>query len=262
MMNIWKTAKRAYNRFYSQAVVKKNEKEFLAKDGETSLRYMLFKKPSDALIVGFASRDARGPVYHYVHTLACTSASRLYIKDDYAQNGTFYLGRHQTNDIEEACFELIDKAAKQCGAKKLYFIGSSKGGYAAINFGIEYPNSTMVVAAPSYYVGSILRDRKGYVDAVKLVMDEPITPEKVERVDKHLYNKIQKNPYANTQRLFIHYSPKEPYYEQHVHDLLRDLRESGVEISEDLGSYTEHEDLKFYYPDYVTKVILGEEGRP
>ncbi len=260
-MNLWKTARRAYNRFYSDMVVRRKEKEFCAANG-TKLRHMLFRNSgSDVLVIGFSSRDPRGAVYHYVHTLAGTGANRLYIKDDYARNGTYYLGSHLRFNIEEAVFELIDKTIEECGAKKLFFIGSSKGGYAAVNFGIRYPHAAMVVAAPTYYVGSVMRDRKGYADAVIEVLDEPVTPEKIAMLNARLKYKIVHNELAPTQHLFIHYSKNEPYYEEHVRELLEDVSASGMAISEDLGTYTEHVDLRLYYPDYLVKTVNAEKDK-
>lgn len=62
--------------------------------------------------------------------------------------------------------ELIDRVREQTGAKRLIFCGSSKGGYTALNFGLDYPGSYMVVGGPQYFLGQSLLDT-GNIEALK-----------------------------------------------------------------------------------------------
>ena len=91
-----------------------------------------------------------------MRTIKECGVNRLFIKDDFGPNqcGDYYLGCNGTYSVENAVFELIDRYIKLVKPKKIIFFGSSKEGYAAINFGLRYPDSKMIVAAPQYYLGT------------------------------------------------------------------------------------------------------------
>lgn len=163
-MNIRSFWHRGVNRIYTEAVQRWNEKEFTAQDGQT-LRYMFFPcKKSDILVVGFQACNDAGPRYNQVRTLKECGVNRLLIKDDFGprQLGVYYLGCKENHAVETAVFELIDRCIAESRTlfKYIVFSGSSKGGYAALNFGIHYPNSVMVVAAPQYFFRKLSGQRK------------------------------------------------------------------------------------------------------
>ncbi len=160
---------RILNRIYTAWIVPLREKKYYGDVQKEPLKYLFFPKKSSILVVGFQAFHDTEARYNYVSTLRGCPVSRLYIKDDSASDGrgSYYLGRHGTYSVETLCAELIDRCAKACGATKLVFIGSSKGGYGALNFGIRYPGSDMIIAAPQYYLGNYLnsgRNRSALVD--------------------------------------------------------------------------------------------------
>ena len=61
--------------------------------------------------------------------------------------------------------------------------------------------------------------------------------------------------YAKTQHIFIHYSNQEHTYKEHICDLIKDLKNKGFSIMEDIASYKEHSDISYYFPDFLKKTI-------
>ena len=81
------------------------------------------------------------------------------------------------------------------------------------------------------------------------------TPEGIERLDHRLEHKILNNPLANTQTCYLHYSKQEHTYEKHIRDLLRDLKDSGMTVYEDIADYPEHSDVGKYYPNFLSATV-------
>ena len=127
-----------------------------------TLKYMLDRVDSRDLIIVFSSCTRKGirARYNYVRTLKEVPCNKLFLLDDFASDhrGSFYLGSNMKFEEAVVVRELIDRVREQTGAKRLIFCGSSKGGYTALNFGLDYPGSYMVVGGPQYFLGQSLLD--------------------------------------------------------------------------------------------------------
>mgnify|MGYP003302966183 CR=1 FL=1 len=117
---------------------------------DVKVKYILKKKKGvDFLVIVFSActRNGLKARYNYVKTLNNMKCNRLYILDDYAkdQRGSYYIGRDFKFNEEVAVEALIRKVISDIQPQKVIFCGSSKGGYAALNFGMKFPNSYMLV---------------------------------------------------------------------------------------------------------------------
>ena len=123
------------------------------------VKYMLNEeKDSDCLVIVFSActRPGLKARYNYVRTLSDTNCNRLFVLDDYAKDrrGSYYIGNNFRFNEETATRELINKIIQVTSPKRLIFCGSSKGGYAALNFGIEHTKSFIIAGAPQYFLAS------------------------------------------------------------------------------------------------------------
>lgn len=87
--------------------IKIKEKRFCANG--TTIKYLLYmNQKSDVLIVGLQA-CANPATYNYVRSLRNCNASKLYIKDDFAEDGrgSYYLGEKGKNNVEPATISLI-----------------------------------------------------------------------------------------------------------------------------------------------------------
>lgn len=245
---------RIWNRLYTICITPLKEKIYHY--GPINLKYLFFKKKSEVLVVGFQACHKDGARYNYISTLKGFNVNRLYIKDDFAENhrGNYYLGCNGEYNVEKATMALIETYVKRTNAKKVIFIGSSKGGYAAVNFGISFPGAIMIIAAPQYHLGNYL-NCEYQMPNLRDILGEDITQEKIEKLNMRLKNKILNDMDGKTQKVFIHYSQNDHTYEDHIKDMLRDLQEVSVSINCDVKDYTVHGDLKYYYPDYLRKSL-------
>lgn len=247
---------RISNKIYVSIVQPLNEKEFKGSNSQT-LRYMFFPyKKSDVLVIGFSACNSAGPRYNYVKTISDSGVNRLFVKDDFGPNrlGDYYLGCQGTYSVEKATYELIEKYRKKTNAKKLVFIGSSKGGYAALNFGVSYPNSNIIIAAPQYYLGTYM-DNEVLQSNLEDILGEKVNNTNREMLDLRLKRKIETDINACGQVVYIHYSDEEHTYEQHIKDLLNDLQRAGIKVYTDVEKYAVHGELKYYFPHYLSQTI-------
>lgn len=206
---------------------------------------------SKILVIGFQACNDAGPRYNYVRTLKTCKVNRLFIKDDFGPRhlGDYYLGENGTFSVENDVFELINHYISKLKPKSLVFIGSSKGGYAALNFGICFPFSNIVIASPQYYLGSYLENDKWRL-TLQEILGTRITTENKKLLDLRLKNKI--STYKNrSQTVYIHYSTEEHTYVEHIKDLISDLHAANITIYENIENYKNHGELKYYFPKFL-----------
>lgn len=74
----------------------------------------------------------------------------MFILDDFGPNerGSYYLGENKNFYIEELVINLLEEIQAEFNFKKKIFIGSSKGGYAALYFGTKTYADCIICGAP------------------------------------------------------------------------------------------------------------------
>lgn len=224
-----------------------------SKDGGR-IKYILEKEKSNILIVVMSSCTRPGikARYNYNRTLKKIKANKLFILDDFGidSRGSYYLGKKGEFNIEDAVRELILKIKKELNIRTSIYVGSSKGGYAALYFGLDDSNSNIIVGAPQYYLGSYLKERHPHVlEFIKGNSEE----EGIVHLNNLLSNKIINSKYHG--RIFIHYSTEEHTYEEHIKYMLEDLKENGVYININEGKYKSHADISKHFPKYLLDTI-------
>lgn len=114
----------------------------------------------DKLIIIFSAFSKGKPKYNYIKSLVSIDCNKLYILDDYGEKGCYYLGLNGNLDIETSVMSLLSKIMREndINFKNIISIGSSKGGSAALYYGIKYNFKEVIVGAPQYKIGSYLSD--------------------------------------------------------------------------------------------------------
>lgn len=189
------------------------------------------------------------PKYNYVGSLREVKCHILFVKDDASadRNGNYMIG----GGYNDLMIKLIEHCVEKTGAKRLIFIGSSKGAYSALNFSLQIPNSFVCIAAPQYRVGTYLREI--YKPSLEAIIGE-IHEDKIKSLDKRLENMIATTSILPS-KVFFHVSKNEHTWEEHCKDMVDDLQRRDVPIDFDFGTYTEHADLIYHYPSYLKKSI-------
>lgn len=227
-------------------------------------KYILKKdRNSEVLVVVFSACTRKGikARYNYVKTLSRLECNRLHILDDHAPDGrgSYYLGKNYTFCEERATWALIEKTIQELTPKKVIFCGSSKGGYAALNFGLRKEGAYIIAGGPQYHLADYLNCAEDNSTYCYIVGEN--SPAKESELNGRLRTIIESNQYKATQKIYIHYSEREHTYLEHICDLLLDLKKNGYVIAEDVADYEKHSDISYYFPTYLVKTIsqiIGE----
>lgn len=231
----------------------------------TRVKYLYYKKKSKILVVCFSAYNKDKALYNYVRSLENYDVSRLYIKDDFGPNnaGSYYLGENGKHNVEKTVIDLIKMKTKTINDGKpiIVFVGSSKGGYAALNFGVEFENSYTIVGAPQYKLGSHLNEPFFYPVLEDIFGN--INQEKIDDLDMHIKRKYEMLPKGSNQHIYLQYSMlewssvfNEYTYEKHIKYLINDIKEkTDIELHCEVLEYKDHGDVHQYFPIYLKNTL-------
>lgn len=237
-------------------------KEKTYKNNGNKLKYMLETHPdSTDLVVVFSGipREGLKARYNYGRTLSKLKVNKLFILDDlgYDQSGGFYLGKNKNFHLEENSIKLIYKIKKDLGINNTFYVGSSKGGFAALFFGLRDYKATIICGAPTFFVGNYVKKGRFLKNTLPYIMGEDYTENDIEYLNDLLRNVIKENK-NNNNRIHLHYSPNESRYHSHVKYLLSELNKNYISYTEDIGEYEKHIEISLYFPAYLVNTLKKE----
>nr|WP_154895315.1 accessory Sec system protein Asp2 [Paenibacillus xylanexedens] len=238
--------------------------------GARQIKYM-FKKsknPCNSMVVIFSGFQSKGnpPPYNYVKTLEEIDTNKLFVIDDanteHESKVTYYLGERRDNSVEVSVVSLITKIANEQGihSNNITLAGTSKGGYAALYFGIKYGYGCCVVGGPQTLLGSYLIDQRVKEDESTLDVARFIAGG-VDDESRQYLNDILFKAAREAKRfpiLHIHVGKGDHHLPRHVQPFINELDKLGVEYILDIGEYSNHSYLGEYFPKYLIEKLTSE----
>lgn len=109
------------------------------------------------LVVVFSGFSGDGkPTYNYENTLSDCPAEVLWIKDVFFGGESYYLCAKGKLNIEPVVIALIQRVVQELGLSSAdcTFLGGSKGGSAALYYGLKYDYKNIISCVPQFYIGS------------------------------------------------------------------------------------------------------------
>ena len=244
---------RAINRLYTILFRKIKEKTF--GHGDNRIKYLFFPEKDNsntALAVCFPAFAGKGAKYNYIRTLNKFNINKLFLLDDIGgtvDKGNYLIKEGIENNVKDLIQSFIDKTQ----AKTIIFYGSSKGGYSALNFSLDFKNVYVCIAAPQYFLADYLIKEKKY-DNLKTILSNKVNDNTIQFLNNRLRDKLITSS-SKPSAIYIHYSDSEHTYKEHIVDLINDIKKNGINLEEDIEHYTNHMDLVYYYPDFLKKTI-------
>ncbi|MGW0928152.1 hypothetical protein [Streptomyces sp. NPDC002644] len=139
----------------------------------------------------------------------------LWIRDRFDGGNTYYLCRGMDFSVERSVIGLINRVAGALGLTPgdVTLWGSSKGGSAALYYGLRYGFRNIVASVPQFAVGTFVRDV--YPDIGRHMLGENPAPENVAVLDRILPDLMAAgaNPQAN---IYLVSSPQDEQYATQV----------------------------------------------
>lgn len=134
------------------------EQIFTSNGLDVKYKFRHAKQDRRHLLVIFSGFGATHPVtYNFDGALldGCRS-NILWIKDEFDGDCTYYICKKMDFSVERAVIALIDSVLQQTGLSKhqCTLLGASKGGSAALYYGLKYDFKNIISSCPQFYVGS------------------------------------------------------------------------------------------------------------
>ena len=224
-----KQAKRLYWSCYYCLFSRKNS------DG---VEYIWKRRQSDRLIIVFNSMSGK---YNFLRTLQRIKIDQLFIHDCWADNASYYWYEGKKNYPEVLTQRLIEDVLRKGLYSEIITLGGSKGGTAAIYYGLNNNASVVFAGACQYKVGDYLA-RHQYVNRPeqweKVVGGKP-TQEWIDILDHKLESMIDTHKNSKTLIKLI-YSTEEHTYPEHIVYLLKKLDECNIKHDDYVEKFTNH----------------------
>lgn len=222
-----------------------------------SVNYLLEKnsKSKDLIIVFSAcTKIGQKARYNYIKTLDEFKCNKLFILDDFGFDGrgAYYLGKDKDFMIEKDVVSLINKITEEINPKNEIYIGSSKGGYSALYFGLERKNSYIITGAPQYNLGDYLK-LPNHKNILKYIMGD-CSDDSINKLNNLMRDKLNLNKNHNN-CIYIHYSTEEETYDSDINPLLEEMNNLNLKVNHDKKSYSSHAELTLYFPEYIKTSI-------
>lgn len=231
-------------------------------EGNTVKYILETSKNNNDLIVVFSGipRPGLKARYNYMRTLEKIDANKLFILDDlgYDQRGGFYLGKDNDYFMVRAVLHLVEKTKKNLSINRTFYVGSSKGGFASLYFGMRDKSSTIICGGPQYLLGDhFLKNERYMENTVPYILGENFKEEDVKRLNNIIRDVIYSTK-GNDCKIYLHYSDKEYTYRNHVKYLIEELKINNVEFEEDVAHYEKHSEISYFFPSFLVNTLNYE----
>ncbi|MEV4556314.1 hypothetical protein AB0K51_04860 [Kitasatospora sp. NPDC049285] len=175
------------------------------------------------LVVVFANFSAPEEYGFSNGVLDRVRANILWIRDLFDGGNAYYLCKDMDFAVEQAVAALIAKVAGALGLgpEQCTMFGGSKGGTAALHFGLRHGYGNVLSIVPQFRIGTALHERRP--EAAQLMMGQP-TPEKVAVLDALMPQLVATSPHRQT-RIYLVTSPQDEHYTTQVAPYLAGFRD-------------------------------------
>lgn len=255
-------------------------KEKIYQSHGIKIKYIYEKHDSDRLIVVFSAFSEWGVKarYNYIKTLQDVKVNKLWVLDEYGpyNRGCYYLGKSKGNEIYDSVKELIIHLKTKYKIEETIYIGSSKGGYAALNFGFDDENGkiSVIAGAPQYLLGTYLTcntTNKPLLELFEYLTGKTYNDEvqeEIEELDHIISDKLKQRSSMKKDMscdVYLHYSDKEHTYLDNIIYLVQDLKKTSINLQEEVLHYSKHGDVAKFFPEFLIKsieeILLKREER-
>lgn len=222
------------------------------------IKYIYLNNGTNTLYIIFSAFDKtdKQRKYNYVKSFKTLNIDLLFLSDPFGYRGSYYL-RECGDKLPE---RQVDMLLKPILANKNYShvitMGTSKGGTAALYYGLKLGVDEIVVGACQYRLGNYLSN---YPRIFKGMMGCFPCKSHINILDRILPEHLKKHKDTKT---FIHliHSKQEVTYEDDEKYLIADLNHLGFNWKENEYGFKEHSEVGKYFIPYV-KALASDSSR-
>ncbi|WP_336715013.1 accessory Sec system protein Asp2 [Arthrobacter sp. USHLN218] len=193
-----------------------------------------------------------------------SQANWLWLKDDFGGQYSYYLCNGLDFSVERAVIAAIDQELDRLGLghEDCTLVGFSKGGFAALYYGIKYDFPNIVASAPQIYIGSHTAKHR---PVIHRHLTRTGSGEELQLLDSLLPDAVAKDA-RRDRNIYVFSSVQDQFHAEQVEPALPLLRRYSnfnyIETDSDLVN--EHSDITRYNMPLLLSVLyaLGENVVP
>lgn len=225
--------------------------------GLNNINYF-FKKVdhSDKLLIVFSAMSpSYNSKFNYYTLLKDVESNILFIRDSIGEYGNYYSTINKNYHYETEVISLIlnHQNMYSINNDNVVLLGSSKGGYAALYFGMKYGFKNVISGGPQFLVGDFVLEQANHNDVGK------ISSGGIDSGDKRFLNHlmININPLLKDfSNYYICIGTKDHHLNNHVKPLLEYLNSMNItNINVKYVENARHSDLKYFFKEYIYLVL-------
>lgn len=189
--------------------------------------------------------------YNYISSLKDVPINKLFILDNFGDQGSYYIGENRDFSIETSVISLILNIASKLNVNlnKISTMGSSKGGYSALYYSIKYSFGSVLALSPTTLLGNSLR--RSHPNILKYIAGGD-SEEDVQYLNKLLFELVQ-NKRDSLPKIDLMVGTMDSHKNRHVDPFAKHLQECGVDFEYDLVEGVNHSELKDFAPGYIQR---------
>lgn len=219
---------------------------------EFDIKY-IFKKCSNSekLIIIFSAYDKIAK-YNYLKVLDGIEYNRLYILDNYGYEGRgcWYLGENLSFNVEESVYKLIEYIKLKYNIKNenIISMGSSKGGFASLYYGIKYKFKHIIACAPQVVLYDYLMNPfyKETLISMKSKSDD--------KTKEVLNNIILDLDIDESSKFYLFCGYKDPHFKYHLIPFLKNIDLSRNNVYIELFD-CDHKEIGGFFSERLQNLI-------
>ncbi|MBB1198989.1 hypothetical protein EGM70_01540 [Enterobacteriaceae bacterium 89] len=124
-------------------------------------------------------------IYDFTQVLGHCDSHLLWIKDDFAGLPAYYLCQDMSFGVENNVSQLINGVIQFLNCRQVSIVGSSKGGSAALYYGVKHNLANIVSVVPQFRIGSYVATGSYWENVGRHMMGE-ITDQNIDLLNHKL----------------------------------------------------------------------------
>jgi hypothetical protein len=215
------------------------------------------KSNKEHLLVVFSGfhNETNSYRYNYIKTLRNFDCNKLFILDNYGPRGCYYLGNEMNYEVETSVQSLISYTASKLNISPSNIIsaGTSKGGSAALYYGMKYNYGHIVTGAPQTKIADYIR--KFAKETAEYILGIEPTAYEVSYINNLIFKQIDKDHLPHISLLT---STNDIQYKHHIVPLVNTFNDNGKKIDLTIdNTILSHNEIAVSFPAFLLNKLVG-----
>lgn len=204
---------------------------------------------------GFGASNTNRRSYNYLTHLTKFKTDLLFILDTWGIRGSYYILEAGDKGPMKTTSHIIEKIINKKFYSKTVFCGSSKGGSAALIFGLKYRCDYIISGACQYHIGKYI---SSYPDILEGMVGKKTDSKTIKWLDTLIHHNLEANSNNDKKPVVtLIYSKKEieQTYQSELIDLISDLEKYGYTWNDEERDFESHGMIGVHFIDYMNSFL-------